>query len=370
MTTRERLALAAAISAALHLLLVSGHWWRIEPAAEHETSPLEVRLRPRTMDKVLVSAPPARARTPPQGRRTTTPVPAPARRPAPPVEPLAAATTTEFPAETRGPAAGDGERTEHPQPAPRLEDSPASPGNAAAAEDGHARGRSLPASGTITFELTYGTDGFGVGRAVQTWTLAAGNYRLVSDAGTTGLVDLFRPQRLRWLAKGSVTGGELRPESFSASRTRRGETEVSEARFDWESGALTYGPARNRTRAALPARALDILSFIYHLALNPPAPGRFSVPITTGSRFETYEIEVRAEEEIEIPLGRVLALPVRQRPRPGAESIEIWLGAQYRYLPVRIRYFDRDGAPAGEQMASEIRVSEDTGGQQEPVPGR
>jgi len=91
----------------------------------------------------------------------------------------------------------------------------------------------------------------------------------------------------------------------------------------------------------------------------PPAPGRFRVPIATGSRFEVHEIEVSAEESIETPLGTLRALPVRQLPRPGAESIEIWLAAEYRYLPVRIRHYDRDGNYSGEQVVSEIRVSED-----------
>ena len=50
---------------------------------------------------------------------------------------------------------------------------------------------------------------------------------------------------------------------------------------------------------------------------------------------------------------------MRQLPRPGDESIEIWLAADYRYLPVRIRHFDREGNFSGEQVVSEIRISEE-----------
>jgi len=217
--------------------------------------------------------------------------------------------------------------------------------------------RSLPRKGTITFTLT--GEGFNVGRAVQSWVVAAGSYKLASDAETTGVVEVFRPQRLRWLSKGTVTRLGLRPESFLVSRTRRGQTEASEAQFNWKTGSLTYGPARERATAALPGDTQDIMSFIYQLALAPPAPGRYRLPITTGSKFETYEIEVRSEEDIETPLGTLRTLPIRQRQRPGTESIEIWLAAEYRYLPVKIRYFNRDGEPVGEQVASDIRVSED-----------
>ena len=230
---------------------------------------------------------------------------------------------------------------------------PAPPGEAT--EPGPAR--SLPRKGTITFTLK--GEGLNVGRAVQSWEVGAGSYKLASDAETTGLVEVFRPQRLRWLSKGTVTRLGLKPESFLVSRTRRGQTEASAADFDWKTGSLTYGSAGERAKATLPGDAQDIMSFIYQLGLTPPAPGRYRLPITTGSKFEIYEIEVRSEEDIETPLGTLRTLPVKQRQRPGTESIEIWLAAQYRYLPVKIRYFNRDGNPVGEQVASDIRVSED-----------
>jgi hypothetical protein len=219
--------------------------------------------------------------------------------------------------------------------------------------------RSLPRKGRITYTLTFGADRFSVGKAVQSWEVGPEHYMLASDAETTGIVEAFRPQRLRYLSKGRITRQGLKPASFLVSRTRRGQTEAAQAEFNWEAGSLSYGQARERTSAALPVGTQDIMSFVYQLALAPPGPGRFRLPITTGSRFETYDIEVFEEESIETPLGPLRALPVKQQPRPGAESIQIWLAAEYRYLPVKIRYFDREGNPAGEQVASEIRISED-----------
>jgi hypothetical protein len=67
---------------------------------------------------------------------------------------------------------------------------------------------------------------------------------------------------------------------------------------------------RERATAALPRDTQDIMSFIYQFSLAPPAPGRYRVPITTGAKFETYDIEVRAEESIETPLGTMRTIPV------------------------------------------------------------
>jgi hypothetical protein len=354
------LAIAAVVSAGLHALLMASGWVAI-PKLPREIPPLEVRLA-----RGLPEPKPAGLSTPrpkaPKPRRS----PPPAAAPFPGViaqgpvvsrdEPLA-----DSPAGAREtmPATGDDAETVADAKAvaagpTAFDDPPAVP----RAEE-PALARSLPNKGTIVYTLTFGRDGFNVGRAVQSWEVGAGRYRLASDAETTGIVDIFRPQRLRWLSQGRITRQGLRPEAFLVSRTRRGQTEAAEARFNWAEGSLTYGFASDRASVALAAGTQDIMSFVYQLGLAPPAPGRFRLPITTGSRFEIYEIEVRSEENIETPLGTIRALPVKQERRPGAESIEIWLAADYRYLPVKIRYFDRDGNPAGEQLASEIRVSED-----------
>jgi hypothetical protein len=217
----------------------------------------------------------------------------------------------------------------------------------------------LPRRGRIAYTLLYGEDRSYVGRARHSWEVDAGAYRLASEAETGGLVELFRPQRLRYLSEGKITAQGLRPETFLMSRARRGQNEAAQARFEWDSGSLVYGTAREQKSAPLAAGAHDLMSFIYQFAIAPPVPGRYRLAIATGLRFETYEIEVSAEEPIETPLGTLRALPVRQLPRPGQESLQFWLAADYRYLPVRIRHFDREGRFAGEQIVSEIRLSED-----------
>ena len=110
---------------------------------------------------------------------------------------------------------------------------------------------------------------------------------------------------------------------------------------------------------ALPANAQDLVSFMYQLGLVPLTPGRVELPITNGWKLERYVLEIGVEEPLQTPFGALRAVPVKQVRRPGQESIELWLAPDYRWLPVRIRFFDREGGPSGEQLVSEIRVSED-----------
>ena len=340
MTTHARFAIAALFSLAFHAAVISGEWVPM-PQAPGEPRLLQARLAPPPELKPAVPRPKVRA------VRRATPAPVPE------VAAVAAASPLVLPdlLPDEEPAEEVAEQPVAPEPPQQLALA-AQPSVAAAAH-------SLPRRGRISFTLFYGNDRFYVGTAVQSWEAAADTYLLASEAETGGIVDLFWPQRLRYMSRGKITPRGLQPESFLASRTRRGRNEAAQARFDWNAGSLNYGYAREQKSAPLPAGTQDLMSFVFQYALAPPAPGRYRVPITTGTRFEVYEIVVSSEERIETPLGTLRALPVRQLPRPGQESVEVWLAADYHHLPVRIRHFDREGIVSGEQVVSEIRVSEE-----------
>jgi hypothetical protein len=341
MTTRTRLVVAALLSLALHAAVISGEWLPM-PQAPGTPRPLEARL---------ASLPELKPAAPKPGFRAP-------RRVAPAPVPEVAAIAAPSPIVLPG-ALDDEDMAEAPPEEPAAPEPPQRLALAAETSVDAATAHGLPRRGQISYTLFYGEERQSIGSVVQSWEAGADSYLLASAAESTGLVELLWPQRLRYVSRGRITQQGMQPESFTASRTRRGRSEVAEARFDWAAGTLTYGHAQNQRSAPLPAGAQDIVSFIFQLVLAPPAPGLYRVPIATGSRFEVHEIEVSAEERIETPLGMLRALPVRQLPRSGDASIQVWLAADYRYLPVRIRHFDRRGNYTGEQMVNEIRVSDE-----------
>lgn len=357
-TPASRLLIAAFVSLGLHAALMAGGWLRPPAMTAQRNVLLEARLVP------LAPAPPppaARSVQPPRTPRTRTPqrdrravVPAQPQ----PVEPRVAAApvppsyeSADEEAEAPGP-----DSAAAPAPEPRA----AALMQAERAQEPEVPSvKTLPRKGRIRYTAYLGADGFTVGKTVQTWEVDAEGYKLGSISETTGIVDLFRAQRHIYLSEGRFTARGLQPEKFFMSRTRRGRTEAAQALFDWEGGRLTLGRVPEKRGAALPPDAQDIVSFMYQLALSPPAPGRMRLPITNGSRFETYDIDVLEEERIETPLGVLRALPIRQLPRPGAESVAIWLAVDYRHLPVKIRFFDRDGRAVGEQVVEQIEISDE-----------
>jgi hypothetical protein len=349
----RRVFAAAFLSVLAHAIVVSQSWLPV-PAQPVARPPLEARLvvltpRPARLDPI---SGPFRPR--PAGRPSLPP-PAPVAMQSAVATPLvlpAAPPAAQEEAESPGQAAPDAEPT--PTPSPEAAALPAPDREADAGADAP---NLLPSSGHLTYTLNLGTEGYPAGRSTYAWRVEGDTYRLVSESETVGMVDVFRRQRLTYTSEGRLTRDGLRPERFVMTRTRRGETMEATARLDWSSGQLTYGlPASPRT-VSLPATSQDIVSFVLQFALNPPAQGRISVPITNGLKFDTYEVEVLAEERIETPLGLFLALPLKQVRRHGSESVEVWLAVDYGYLPVRLRFLDREGRQAGEQLVSAIQLS-------------
>jgi len=341
MTTRARLALAGLLSLAFHLVVISGEWLPL-PQAPGAPRLLQARLEPMQELKPTVPRPKTRA------ARRAVPVPLPE------VAAVAAPSPLVLPD-----ILADDETADAAPEEPAAPEAPQRLALAAETSAAAATPHGLPRRGQISYTLFYGEERHTIGTAVQSWEAGTDSYLLASVAETVGLVELLWPQRVRYVSRGKITQRGIQPESFQSSRTRRGRNEVAQARFDWAAGSLNYGHAHSQRNAPLPAGAQDLVSFIFQFVVAPPAPGRYQVPITTGSRFDVHDIEVSAEERIETPLGMLRTLPVRQLPRPGDGNIEFWLAADYRYLPVRIRHYDRRGNFAGEQVVNEIRVSDE-----------
>lgn len=339
---------AAFVSLALHAVMFSGAWLRL-PEPTPVPPPLEVhlaRLEPAPPPPAMKSAPRPKAIP----RRRSPPRPKVANAPAVP-----SVAVTPSPDGPELPEAAD-EAAAAPEPEPVAPIAEASP---APQPPEPAPVKSLPKKGRIAYTMYFGADRFTVGKTVQSWEVDSDGYKLGSVSETTGIVELFGAQRHIYLSEGRLTARGLQPEKFFMSRTRRGRTEAAQARFDWEAGTLSLGKVRDQHSAALPPAAQDIVSFMYQLGLSPPGPGRIRLPVTNGSSFQVYDLDVLDEEKIETPLGILKTLPVKQVPLPGDESIELWLAVEYRYLPVKLRFFDREGNPTGEQVVNEIRISDE-----------
>ena len=360
--SRRTFALSLAASLAVHVVFLSefAGWL---PAPLEDAPVLTAELRS------IESPPPARVPPSPSDKHAAAVVPKPMRAPqrqAPPPPPLsspAQSANSAIASVPYDPPAADSAEQSVPETAANEPEALASAAGDSAASAPPAQSTEtapepkLPHSGTITYELFYGTDKLSIGRSVQTWSIDKTSYRLTSFSETTGIVGLFRPYQYAYVSEGSIGSSGFRPQSFSVRRGRGGERQAI-ARFDWEKGELTFGPLESPSKVPLQAGTYDFLSFIYQLARSALSPGRRQLMITTGTKLNTYVLEVGVEENLQLPLGTVRAIPVKQIRAPGEESVQVWLAADGPQLPVKIRFLDREGRMSVEQLAQKIDIDE------------
>lgn len=333
-----RLSAAAAISIAAHAALLAGSWLA-PPETPPDLPPLTARLEPQPAP---TKAQPPAVKPRPVAQQPRRMAAVPRTEPAAPADLPAIEAATPEPA--AAPAAEPVVVASAEPTAFRMPEAPPLP--------------DFPRKGRIIYQLTMGPDKTPVGRTVQTWEFENSQYRLGSQSESTGLIELFRPHRYHYLSQGTVSDQGLRPLRFLSSIKRGSRTEESLAVFDWDNGRIRLGRVPQESTADLPAGSQDIISFMYQLALSPPAPGRIRMPFTRGSRLDIASFDVLPQETIETPLGQLRTIPVIQVRASGQESLAVWLAADYRNLPVRIRFFGRDGDTTGEQLVNEIQVSD------------
>lgn len=337
MTTRrtvQRILAAAVISIAAHAALLGGSWL-MPPETPPELPPLTARLEP----------------LPPKPQSAATPLRQTPRRIA-----SAAQTTSATPAMTDVPPTAAAQPVAPPPAEAPVVTASAEPTTFRMPETPPLP--SFPRKGQITYQLTMGPDKTPVGRTVQTWEFEDTRYRLGSQSESTGLIEMFRPHRYNYLSQGTLSEQGLRPERFLASVKRGSRTEESIAVFDWTEHKVKLGRLPLQTTVDLPDDSQDVVSFMYQLALAPPAQGRIRFPFTRGTRLEMVSFDVLPAEMIETPLGRLRTIPVIQVRENDNESLAVWLATDYRNLPVRIRFYNRHGEVSGEQLAGEIKVSD------------
>lgn len=347
--TRRAFLLAVVVSVAVHAVAIS-------QLAEH-LFPLEAPVARLTAELQRVEPPPP---PPPPPRKDSPPAikPKPTARKVdgpPDLVPRPGARIA-VPTDEPAPAVGAARDNESPvvksdppvDPEPVAQDRPLEPQAAEAPVPDP-----FPAQGVIIYDLLYG--GGPIGRSEQRWHIEGTTYRLSSLSETTGLLSVFLPYQFAYVSEGSIGPEGYRPRKFSARRGRAGARQAA-AEFDWSRGEIAVGPLGAARTLTLPAGTQDLLSFIFQLGRERLLPGQRMMVITAGHKLDTYVLDIGSEEPLDLPIGTVRTVPVRQISAPGEEHMEMWLAADPPRVPVRIRFFDRGGKLTVEQIATRIET--------------
>lgn len=336
-----RIAVAVALSLAIHLLLLFGTDLIHLAPIETPLPPLVAKLEP---------LPALKAAPPPVSSR-----PKPKPKPKPATVPATQADTTQPDIAAASDVAAASEVSAASEAVATATDA-AQPAVTEAAHEQSKPAHPLPKQAQLTFIVYKGT-GFPVGEARHRLEIKDdGGYTLQVGINTTGIASLFKTFEMNQQSIGTANASGLHPDEFSENRKTSKGTQQLTARFDWQNRQLSFSGGNS---TALPEQAQDMLSFLYQLSQLPLDQATLPIYISNGKKLEKYELAVGAEEDLMTRKGKMRALPLHKIHAPGEEGLDIWLGLEYRLLPVKIRQTDRSGEIAGEMVISDIRVSQE-----------
>lgn len=150
--------------------------------------------------------------------------------------------------------------------------------------------------------------------------------------------------------------GQLGPQGLAPTRfSDKSKSEVA-AHFEPDKGQISF--SANTPTLPWVAGAQDRVSVFLQLGgMLAGEPGRFapgsSISIyTVGPRdADTWTFLVEAEEQLELPMGPLLALKLTRQPRREYDQkVEIWFAPALGYLPVRSKVTQHNGDFIDQQL--------------------
>lgn len=204
----------------------------------------------------------------------------------------------------------------------------------------HTQAFGAAATGSIRFDVHYGSQGFKVGEARHEWTIGPDGYVLSLSLEARGLAGLFGLQYEQRSAGRSVTQG-MKPDLFTVDQ--RGRKRDS-AHFDWQAGRVSIrrDDVERRSGEIAPGDQ-DALS-LWHQARRFATSNRpVSLNVVTAKSIKRATLETLGPERLKLPVGELDTIRMRAQADGGELDIEIWLSVRHDLLPVRIRITDDDG---------------------------
>jgi len=328
----RQLALLGAAVLTLHLLLLGGLDFQLDPPSPTLQRPLITR----TIDppRPLPPAPAARPQRP-RPAPPPPPVEAPAPKAAPtpaPAEIPTATVPTEAPTTTTAPAVTAS--------APEAAPAPAAPPPAPTPL--------VPGSLRLKYDIVGQVKQFNYSAAGELlWSHDGENYEAQLE------VRLFLLGSRKQTSRGRITPEGLAPKRFS-DKVR---SEVA-AHFEYDKGQVIF--SANTPEAPLQPGAQDQLSIFMQIAsLIAAEPKRyprgtaFQMQAVGARESDTWRFVVDGDERLSLPGGDQDTLKLTRTPsRPHDLNVEIWLAPALGYLPVRIRLTQDNGDYVDQQWRS------------------
>lgn len=186
--------------------------------------------------------------------------------------------------------------------------------------------------------------GLQIGKIEEVFSREKEHYTLVSTTSATGLLALFRSEKIIAKSSGALNDAGFQPQLFDYKRGLDSSKDIR-AQFDWDKRQLTlFLAARAQDVLSLPAGTQDRLSAMYQFMFLPlQSANILDFYMSNGSKLDQYRYSIRRNQKVATPLGNLDAIYLDSLYKPGETRTQIWLASKYRNLPAKMIVTDGKG---------------------------
>ena len=171
-----------------------------------------------------------------------------------------------------------------------------------------------------------------------------GNYQYHSETVTTGIVSLFRKDRIVETSHWYLDNPEFIPLNYfydhSGSKKKR-KVNIS---FDWDNNRITNSIDGSSWKMPAEPRVLDKLLYQLAIMYDLQAGGKnLSYTVADGGKTKIYNFEYLGEETIKTPLGALETVKLERHKPNSRRKSTLWCARDLSYLPVKVENIEKDG---------------------------
>lgn len=171
-----------------------------------------------------------------------------------------------------------------------------------------------------------------------------GAYHYRSETRTTGLISLFRKDRIVEESRGRINDDTIQPIHYKYSRTGSDKAREVAIHFDWDENQVTNRINGDAWEMDTESGMLDKLLYQFVLMRDLKA-GKTPLTYTVadGGKTKTYHFESLGRETIETPLGEMETIKLSRRKSNSKREMILWCAPELHYLPVKVKDIEEDG---------------------------
>ncbi|MEX2525122.1 MAG: DUF3108 domain-containing protein [Gammaproteobacteria bacterium] len=170
-----------------------------------------------------------------------------------------------------------------------------------------------------------------------------GTYRYLSEASVTGLIALFRDDRIVEESHGRINGSTIMPDYYKYSRTGSKKARDVSVHFNWDSNRVTNRVNGDAWHMDVEPGILDKLLYQYIIMRDlKKDKSTLTYTVADGGKAKTYHFESLGREVINTPLGEMETIKLGRYKSGSKRELIIWCAPDLHYLPVKVRDMEED----------------------------